>query len=891
MWMMIFSMGSLDSPNQNLMGTTMSLNEVLQPAAYRPRSSGPESARLVIVMEHLTAADLKAGEPCSGPSGAIIDLALQNAMIPRSDVYFTSLIKEYITTPQMSKYYYEKGRNRDKRGYFTPAGEKHKASLIAELMRLRPTVVVACGSATINALTGKAGQMKHRGSCYLNVFTESGLPKVVCTLNPGISVFGSKKQAAAIEGTTEVSPYVFRYYIANDIKTAKRNLSKAELLTLKRELITEPNLSTVLGFIKLAKKVPVIGVDIEVTNHQVSLLGIAVNKALCISIPFDTSWDPLEEIQIWDAVADLLGDPNIEKVGQNFLFDTWFLARQNKIITRGRLQDTMIAQHVMYPDMHKGLDFITSVYTDEPYYKDEGKIWDKVGITHEDIMAFRVYNAKDAAVTLESWVEHLRSNIKKMGFQSTYDKTIALMGVALYWQLHGLLVDKDRLDKVRIETNQRIGEMQSRLEELVGEPLNVNSPAQVKEYFYDRLGIPPYYKTSKSVTGEMKKVPTVDDKAMARLARGTAARPALEEASIIQQIRGLRKLQGTYLEMTIDPDSRIRCSVNLRGTVTGRLSTSKTIPFGTGMNFQNLPPAFKSFIIPDEGHFFIEVDLRQAEWVASAYIFDDPAMQLVVEQGLDPHAATFCMMAKLDFSYISAVKAEDALIGHTTDAEEIAQIRKTVDDPLIIELYKKARFIPRTMSCRQAGKKSNHGLNYGETYVMFALINEIQERDGKQIVELYHSAYPGVRQGHKQIQSALAESRTLVNPFGNKRIFRDRWGDALFKAAYAHLPQSTVVDLVNDSMTQIHNDLSSYLHSYKFGAQVHDSILFQYPLSELENAARCIIRYKELLTRTIEYKGHAFHINVDAKVSAVSWGQLQDIKLEGYLVQNIQEAL
>ena len=80
--------------------------------------------------------------------------------------------------------------------------------------------------------------------------------------------------------------------------------------------------------------------------------------------------------------------------------------------------------------------------------------------------------------------------------------------------------------------------------------------------------------------------------------KGSSHTLIVPEAKLVQELRALEKLHGTYLEVGIDKDDRIRSSWNPRGTKFGRFSSSKTI-FGSGMNLQNLHPEFKEFLVSD----------------------------------------------------------------------------------------------------------------------------------------------------------------------------------------------------------------------------------------------------------------------------------------------------
>lgn len=480
---------------------------------------------------------------------------------------------------------------------------------------------------------------------------------------------------------------------------------------------------------------------------------------------------------------------------------------------------------------------------------------------------FLQYGALDAACTLEArnafWPD-----LAGGGFQPAYDMTIDLLPVLLYMQTRGIKVDHTALQATRTEILASAATKQEELNRLCGRELNVNSPKDCQTYFYVELGIPPYYNEG-SVT--------VDDLALQRLSRGTAKRPGLRQAKLVQEIRGLQKLDGTYLNLEFDPDGRMRCSYNPRGTKFGRLSSSKTI-FGTGTNMQNLPQEFKKFLVADDGYVFWEVDKRQAEWVVVAYLANDANMIRVIEEGKDVHVHTAALMFGVEQEVI---EYEGKLVGNSTDPDWIANIRNS--DAIISRFTEN---FPRTMSGRQCGKKSNHGLNYDEGYIQFALINEIEQTESKRIVNAYHAIYPGIRATyHEGVKRALQKERALTNCFDRKVRFMDAWGPDLWKAAYAMLPQSSVVDSLNKGMVKIYNNeklCSRDGWNIDVLAQVHDSILLQVPIAlvrmglagvhgatQFEDVQR---RVFEDVSPELNYSGHTFKIATDMKMG-LNWGQ------------------
>lgn len=474
---------------------------------------------------------------------------------------------------------------------------------------------------------------------------------------------------------------------------------------------------------------------------------------------------------------------------------------------------------------------------------------------------FLTYNALDSACTLEIH-NKFWPTLEERDFQKTYDMTAVLAPPLQFMQMHGMRVSIDLLEETKKDVLARIDELQKELDEMCGRHLNVNSPKDCITYFYGELKLPP-------ILGKKTKNLTTDDLAMQRLARGTARNPGVPQASLVQQVRGLKKLHGTYLDMKFDPDNRMRGAYNPRGTKFGRLSSGKTIR-GTGMNFQNLPQEFKKFLVADEDYILFEVDKRQAEWVVVAYLSGDANMIKAIEEGLDVHVHTASLMFNTSKDIIIA---ENKIVGHSTSPDEIARARHS--NGMIASAV--ASDWPRTMSLRQCGKKSNHGLNYDEGYKNFALINSIEEREAKRVVEMYHSIYPGIRVMYDAIKRKLQKDRFLVNCFGRKVFFMDDWCQDMWKSAYSMLPQSTVVDSVNMGMVHIYHDTFLTKEcNINLLAQVHDSLLLEVPrkvAAQKELWEIILNKIYTYMSPTLSYNGRDFKIKNDLKMG-LNWGEM-----------------
>jgi DNA polymerase I-like protein with 3'-5' exonuclease and polymerase domains len=272
----------------------------------------------------------------------------------------------------------------------------------------------------------------------------------------------------------------------------------------------------------------------------------------------------------------------------------------------------------------------------------------------------------------------------------------------------------------------------------------------------------------------------------------------------------------------------------------------------------------------------LEFDLSGAEWVIVAYKSNDTNMIGVVTSGKSPHVVTGSLISGVPEDL---VEKENKIVGSKTDPIIIDQLREK-ELPELFDI--KGAFLPRTMSIRQAGKKSNHGLNYGMKYRLFALTNEIPEKDAIIMCDAYSDvAYPGVKDYWKGTIEQLRKDRTLTNCFGRKVKLLGEWGNDLFMQAFSYVPQSTVVDIVNEAMCLVYENEDPLFINTELMAQVHDSLVLQYPLpqnaKEWEDLTAFALRVKEYMRPELEYSGHKFRLKSDMKLG-LSWGRMSEVK-------------
>jgi uracil-DNA glycosylase family 4 len=760
---------------------------------------GPkETCQIAFVGEAPGVQEEKAGAPFVGISGSLLVTLMQSAGISRSEVYMTNVVKERPSKNDISEFFEVKRNGANT----TPAFDEYVRGLKAELQTCSANVIVAVGGTALYALTGKFSATKWRGS----ILESTLLPgrKVICIIHP----------ASALR------QYIFRHFISFDLRRIKAEAEFRDIRIPSRSLIIEPSFDDCIQFLNnILEHEYETACDIEVTNEEVSCISFSPTPFTGISIPFyDTGKDYFtldQEVAIWKMIERIFLAPRIKKIFQNGIFDMTFLFNRYGLFCQN-YDDTMIGQAVMYPDFPKGLDFITSIFTTEPYYKDEGKKHFKYGGVMRD---FWLYNAKDSAVCSEA-MPKIKADLERLGNLEVYETQTQLIEPLMYMSARGMKVNVEARDKEAKESEERIKELEQQLWSITSIKLNHASPKQLCEYFYNTKGHKPYLNRK---TGGA----TVDGDALKRLSR-----KGFEEARIIQDIRGLAKRKSTYLEMQLDMDGRIRSSFNPVGTDSLRLSSSKTI-FDTGGNTQNLPYDVRKFIEADIGYVCYQMDLSQAENRMVAYLGPEPAMIQAFESGADIHRQTAALIFGKPMEEISD---EDGScpIGGGMHSE------------------------------RFWGKKANHGLNYDLGYKTFAFYYEIPESDSKFICERYHTAYPGVRRYHQWVRDKLAKDRILTNLFGWNRLFLDQWGDQLFKVAYSFIPQSSIAALLNRK-----GIVDPYYSGIKieYLNNVHDSIWFQKKLSDgwLEHA-RCLMALKQSMEAQLRWGSYSFNIPVDTEI-------------------------
>lgn len=785
------------------------------------RPSGPAPAKIMLVGEAPGEQEVAKGEPFVGMSGLELSRMLQEAGIIRSTCFITNVVR--VRPPGNDVSAFISMRKSDTTAQHALVRDKMCLPPIwegiemlkREIELVRPNIIIAFGNVAMWALTGKWGITSWRGSTLQTDLT-LGLdyqPKVIPCYHP-----------AAI-----LRQWSWRQILVHDLRRAKVLSTTKDLIRPDYRFTTRPDFSTVCDYLDLLQKAVeskplLLSVDIETRAGHIACIGFAWSRLEALCIPLmcaervEGYWTIEEEIELMWRLALLLTHRNCRVIGQNFSYDAQYFHRWLHYLPNLEF-DTMLAQHVCFSNVQKGLDFLSSMYCEfHEYWKDEGKEWDAK--TGEDQLW--TYNCKDAVITYEV-AEVERKTIESMKLSTVSEFQQKLFWPVLQTMNRGIRVDKDKRNRFTLELMDEIHKRNQWLFDVLGYELNIASPVQMQELFYGQLGYKPVVNRK---TGTI----TCNDEALGKIAdRDPLIKPVIRK---IQELRSLGVFLATFVRAPLDVDGRMRCSFNIAGTETFRFSSSKNA-FGSGLNLQNIPkggddgerdldlPNVRSLFIPDLGYTFFDIDLDSAD------------LRIVAAE-----AGIVEMRAMLDEG-------------------------KKVYVEVMKEYYK-----DQTMTKHHQKYGTFKSLCHGTHYLGSA--KGLAERLGLSVSEVeklqkwYYGKFPNLKRWQDDIKDQVLKRRMVENVFGYRQYFFDRIEGTIFNQAIAWIPQSTVGCLINRGYMNLHENNPEI----EVLLQVHDSLAGQFPSTLGQAAVDTIIKACEI---PLPYESPLI-IPVGIKTSTESWG-------------------
>ena len=604
--------------------------------------------------------------------------------------------------------------------------------------------------------------------------------------------------------------------IFKDLEFAPINKEKDEQVLRKNgKYQTVLNKNDLNSWINKIKKSKAFALDTETDSVQTvsaNMLGISLsveeNEGCYIPIGHDYEGCP-EQLSMGEIIT-VLG-PVIEEnqdkiVGQNLKFDIPILSRHGINITKF-LADTMLMSYVLNSTATRhGMDRLADYYlnyTTTKYTDVTGTASKQISFAQVKLDVATDYAAEDADITLRLY-KVLSPLLKEKPIQQKLleDLEYPLVHVLSRVEQNGAKIDKKKLANHSKELSEKIDELSSAAFNIAGEEFNLDSPKQLLEILYEKLGLPVLKKTPKGQ-------PSTNEDTLQRLSE------EYELPKIILQYRTLAKLKSTYTDSLINIENpktnRIHTSYQQAVTSTGRLSSTEP-------NLQNIPiktaegRRIREAFVPEKGNILISADYSQIELRIMAHLSDDKNLTYAFNNNIDVHSSTA--------AEVFGVSIEDV-----------------------------------SQDQRRSAKAINFGLMYGMS--AFGLTRQlgIPRGEAQEYLDKYFARYTGVRDYMDNIKIKAKEDKFVETIMG-RRLYLNEINaanglrrQAAERAAINAPLQGSAADIIKKAMLDIDDLIVNEMSEVKMIMQVHDELVFECPK---DNADIVMQKMKTTMEQTIE---------------------------------------
>ena len=575
-------------------------------------TSGPRNARILLVGEAWGESEARSARPFCGYSGHELDRMLAEAGLDRSTILCTNVISEHPPFNDFTHFLVPIKEAKHVKPYHGFFPRPALASSIDRLWRLiatvNPDLIVTAGNWPFHVLTSCTSTSTSAGhKLPTGITTWRGsqtwcrneeLERARATI--GSSTKGSIPVLPVIHPAAITRQWYLRSVTVHDLRSRAMRFTKGLLDWNEPALLAtaRPSFSEVMRdlnhWIARASHAPFrLSVDIETYARSfITCIGLGDETyRLCIpffyfdnegvNIPF---WTIEEELAIWLRLKHLLELPLLEIVGQNFMYDTIFLARYG--IRAIAKHDTQVMHHLLYPGTPKALHYISSLYCNYYcYWKDESEEWAAGTLSASDLWS---YNNKDIAYTLEC-CETLLGLIKLRKYEDHLSWRMREWQLARKMALRGIRDDTALRAKYRLDLMHQATALQDYLITTVPECWRwggkgvpwFNSPKATMDMLYEGIGIPP-------IAHKKTKRPTVDDAALEALIANKKHRWLEPLLSRLQALRSLNVFRSHFIDIKLGPAGRLYTQFTINHPETFRWASSAN-PFDEGTNTQNFP--------------------------------------------------------------------------------------------------------------------------------------------------------------------------------------------------------------------------------------------------------------------------------------------------------------
>ncbi|HEM6204472.1 TPA: DNA polymerase I [Streptococcus suis] len=505
------------------------------------------------------------------------------------------------------------------------------------------------------------------------------------------------------------------------------------------------------------------------------------------------AWGDKEQIYVGG--PELLDSPVLRDFLENQTIKTYDFKRGKVLLDRKEITlppatfDSRLAKYLLSTVEDNSLTTIANLYGQTSLVPDEAVYGKGAKLDLPEREIFFPHLARKVQVLIETEEPMLTKLEENQQLDLLFDMELPLANVLAKMEIAGIKVEAETLKAMQSENEVLIDQLTKEIYELAGQEFNINSPKQLGTILFEDMGLPLEY-TKKTKTGYSTAVDVLE-----RLA------PIAPVVSKILEYRQITKLQSTYvvgLQDAILEDGKIHTRYVQDLTQTGRLSS-------TDPNLQNIPVRLeqgrlirKAFVPSLENSVLLASDYSQIELRVLAHISQDKHLIEAFQQGADIHTSTAMRVFGIE-------KAEDV-----------------------------------TPNDRRNAKAVNFGVVYGISD--FGLSNNlgITRKEAKAYIDTYFERFPGIK---NYMETIVREARdkgyveTIYKrrrelPDINSRNFNVR--NFAERTAINSPIQGSAADILKVAMINLDKALTEAGLATRMLLQVHDEIVLEVPVAELE---------------------------------------------------------
>ena len=576
-----------------------------------------------------------------------------------------------------------------------------------------------------------------------------------------------------------------------------------------------------------------VSIDTETTGlaaRQAKLVGnsLAIDKKEAYYIPVGHDGEEdgkgAGNLPLGETVSILKGiieSSAVAKIGQNLKYD--YQIFKNYGLTLANISfDTMVAAYLIDPGTRSyNLDALAQQWLGVSVISIEsliGKGKSQKSFASVPIGEAARYSGEDAVLPL--YLKEIFWPIIEERNQASlfHHVEMPLIGALAEMEWHGMRIDRDLLKKLSETYTLRLNAISREIHELAGMEFNLNSPKQISDVLFQKLGLP---KSKKTKTGLSTDVDALDKLA--------ALHPIVPK---LLEYREVQKLLSTYIDafpaLVLPESGRLHSSFNQTIAATGRLSS-------TNPNLQNIP------IRTEAGRRIREAFIAPKHSVIIAADYSQIELRMLAHVSKDK----FLIQAFLDGQDI-----------HTQTASAIYGVFPELVTP----------------EMRRSAKTINFGLIYGMGPINLSRQLSISFTEAQAFIDSYFKQFPSIE---AYMKSSVEQARTAgfsETLLGRRRYLPDLNSDnrqireAAERTALNTPIQGSAADIIKIAMVKIHGALPREFPEAKMILQVHDELVFEAPLDKSDNVKKLVVSMME----------NAYTLDVPLKVDAgigENWSQ------------------